>query len=55
MAHVSLEWSHGVTYDDTRCTDVTKRGGGSCFGLTNEDVDLLILGQVDCVTSWSKP
>ena len=27
MAHVGLEWSHGMTYDDTRHTDVTKRGG----------------------------
>jgi hypothetical protein len=27
MAHVGLELSHGMTYDDTRHTDVAKRGG----------------------------
>ena len=27
MAHVSLEWSHVMAYDDTRHTDVAKRGG----------------------------
>jgi hypothetical protein len=27
MAHVSPEWSHGMAYDDTRHTDVAKRGG----------------------------
>jgi hypothetical protein len=27
MAHVGLEWSHGMTYDNTRHTDVAKRGG----------------------------
>jgi hypothetical protein len=27
MAHVGPEWSHGMAYDDTRHTDVTKRGG----------------------------
>ena len=27
MAHVSLEWSHGMAYDDTRHTDVAKREG----------------------------
>jgi hypothetical protein len=27
MAHVGPEWSHGMTYDDTRHTDVAKRGG----------------------------
>jgi hypothetical protein len=27
MVHVGLEWSDGVVYDDTRHTDVTKRGG----------------------------
>jgi hypothetical protein len=25
--HVSPEWSHGMTYIDSRHTDVTKRGG----------------------------
>jgi hypothetical protein len=27
MAHVGLEWSHGMAYDDTRHTDVAKSGG----------------------------
>jgi hypothetical protein len=27
MAHVGLEWSHGMAYDDTRHTDMAKRGG----------------------------
>jgi hypothetical protein len=27
MAHVSLEWSHDMAYDDTRYADVTKREG----------------------------
>jgi hypothetical protein len=27
MAHVDLEWSHGMAYDDTRHTDVAKREG----------------------------
>lgn len=27
MAHVGLEWSHDMAYDDTRHTDMTKRGG----------------------------
>jgi hypothetical protein len=27
MAHVGLKWSHGMAYDDTRHTDVAKRGG----------------------------
>jgi hypothetical protein len=27
MAHVGLEWSHGMAYDDTRHTDVAKRRG----------------------------
>jgi hypothetical protein len=32
MAHVGLEWSHGMAYDDTRHTDVAKRRG-SCLGV----------------------
>jgi hypothetical protein len=32
MMHVGLEWSHGMAYDDTRHTDVAKRGG-SCIGV----------------------
>jgi hypothetical protein len=27
MVLVGLEWSHGMAYDDTRNTDVAKRGG----------------------------
>jgi hypothetical protein len=27
MAHVGLEWSHGMAYGNTRQTDVAKRGG----------------------------
>jgi hypothetical protein len=27
MAHVGPEWSHGMAYDDTRHTDMAKRGG----------------------------
>jgi hypothetical protein len=27
MAHVGPKWSHGMTYDDTRHTDMDKRGG----------------------------
>jgi hypothetical protein len=27
MAHVGPEWSHGMPYDDTRHTDMAKRGG----------------------------
>jgi hypothetical protein len=26
MTHVGPEWSHGMAYDDTRHTDVVKRG-----------------------------
>ena len=40
MTHVGPEWSHGMAYDDTRHTDMAKRGG-SCIGLTDEDVGLL--------------
>jgi hypothetical protein len=27
MVHVGPEWSHGMAYDDTRHTDMAKRGG----------------------------
>jgi hypothetical protein len=27
MAHVGPEWSHGMTFEDIRHTDVAKRGG----------------------------
>ena len=27
MTHVGPEWSHDMAYDDTRHTDVAKRGG----------------------------
>jgi hypothetical protein len=40
MAHVGLEWSHGMAYDNTRHIDVAKREiPGS--GLTDEVVCLL--------------
>jgi hypothetical protein len=40
MAHVGLEWSHGMAYDDTRHTDVAKREVPG-LGLTDEVIDLL--------------
>jgi hypothetical protein len=27
MAHVGLEWLYDIAYDDTRHTDMAKRGG----------------------------
>jgi hypothetical protein len=39
MTHVGPEWPYGMTYDDTRHTDVAKRGS-SWLGVT-EDVGLL--------------
>jgi hypothetical protein len=45
MAHVGLQWSHDMVYDDTRHTDVA-RGEVLGLGLTNEDVGLL--REVDC-------
>jgi hypothetical protein len=52
MAHVGLEWSHGMAYDDTRHTDVAKRGG-SWIGVdrrgrqSSKGVDCDILSLVD--------
>jgi hypothetical protein len=40
MAHVGLEWSHGMAYDDTRHTECL-RGEVSGLGFTDEDVSLL--------------
>jgi hypothetical protein len=40
MTHVVLEWSYDMAYDDTRHTDVAKRGVPG-LGLTDEDVSLL--------------
>jgi hypothetical protein len=58
MAHVGKEWSHGMAYDDTRHTDVAKRGRSwirvdrrghrSSKGV---DCDILAIGMV---ISWSK-
>jgi hypothetical protein len=58
MAHVGLEWSHGMTYDDTRHTDTAKREGSwievdrrgrrSSKGV---DCDILAL---EMVISWPK-
>jgi hypothetical protein len=38
--HVGPEWSHGISYDDTRHTYMTKRRG-SWLELIDEDVSLL--------------
>jgi hypothetical protein len=51
MAHVGPEWSHGMAYDDTRHTDVAKKGG-SWIGVDRRgsrsskgvDCDILALG-----------
>jgi hypothetical protein len=58
MAHVSPEWSHGMEYDDTRHTDVAKRGGfwigvdrRGCRSSKGVDCDILALGMV---ISWPK-
>jgi hypothetical protein len=45
MAHVGLEWSHGMTYDETRHTNWL-RGEVPGLRLTDEDVGLL--RGVDC-------
>jgi hypothetical protein len=53
MAHVGLEWSHGMAYDNTRHTDVAKRGG-SWIGVDQQgrrsskgvDCDILAPGMV---------
>jgi hypothetical protein len=58
MAHVGPKWSHGMTYDDTRHTDVTKMGG-SWIGVDRRghqpskgvDCDILAPGMV---MSWPK-
>jgi hypothetical protein len=58
MAHVGSEWSHGMTYDDTRHTGVAKRGG-SWIGVDRRgprsskgvDCDILAPG---IVISWPK-
>jgi hypothetical protein len=58
MAHVGPEWSHGMTYDDTRHTNVAKRGG-SWIGVDRRgirssegvDCDILTPGKV---ISWPK-
>jgi hypothetical protein len=34
-AHVGLEWSHGMAYDDTRHTDMAK-GGGFWIGVDRQ-------------------
>jgi hypothetical protein len=49
IAHVGLEWSHGMAYDDTRHTDVAKREG-SWIGVDRRgrgvDCDILAPGMV---------
>jgi hypothetical protein len=56
MAHVGLEWSHGMVYDDTRHKDVAKRGGSwigvdrrGCRSSKGLDCDILAPGMV---ISW---
>jgi hypothetical protein len=51
MAHVSLEWSHGMAYDDTRHTYVAKMRGSwirvdrqGRRSYKGVDCDILILG-----------
>jgi hypothetical protein len=36
IAHVGPEWSHGMVYDDTRHTDMAKRGG-SWIGVDRQE------------------
>jgi hypothetical protein len=58
MAHVGPDRSHGMSYDDTRHTDVAKRGG-SWIGVDRRgrrsskgvDCDILAPGMV---ISWPK-
>jgi hypothetical protein len=58
MTHVGLEWTYGMIYDDTRHTDVDKRGG-FWIGVDRRgrrssnrvDCDILALGMV---ISWPK-
>jgi hypothetical protein len=51
MAHVGPEWSHGMAYDDTRHTEVAKRGGSwigvdrrGCRSSKGVDCDILAPG-----------
>jgi hypothetical protein len=52
MAHVGLEWSQGMAYDDSRHIDMDKRGG-SWLGVdrrgcqSSKGVDCDILTPVD--------
>jgi hypothetical protein len=59
MSHVGPEWSHGMAYDDTRHTDMAKRGG-SWIGVDRQGCRSS-KGGVDCyilapgmVMSWPK-
>jgi hypothetical protein len=54
LAHVGLEWSHGMAYDDTRHTDVVKRGCSwlkvdrrGCRSSKEVDCDILALVNSD--------
>jgi hypothetical protein len=47
MAHVGPEWSHGMAYDDTRHTNVAKRGGSWIGEDRRGGVDCDILSPVD--------
>jgi hypothetical protein len=56
MVHVGPEWSHGMAYDDTRHTDVAKRGG-SWIGVDQRgrwsskgvDCDILAQGLIELI------
>jgi hypothetical protein len=58
MVHMGLEWLHDMAYDDTRHTNVVKRGGSwigvdrrGCRSSKGMDCDIVALGMV---ISWPK-
>jgi hypothetical protein len=53
MVLVGPEWSHGMTYDDTRHTDVAKRGG-SWIGVAHGLIGLIEYSYQQSVSSFSK-
>jgi hypothetical protein len=54
--HMGPEWSHGMAYDDTRHTNVAKRGG-SWFGVDRRrrwsskgvNCDILVQGLIELI------
>jgi hypothetical protein len=61
MAHEGLEWSHGMPYDDTRHTEVAKRGGSwlgvdrrGCQSSKGVDCDILTQGLVGLIENSYK-